>query len=231
MCGAFAFCVPCVCCLRSGLCFETLRLRFAFERSGRTPKVSCSLNGTPVKIVNFHMVGCSSHGSVEDKDWDSKLTPAIKEAAIVELARLYGGGASKPITIIGGTSTSRRGRRRSAARATRPSRRTGTEKLGWGLGICARPQAPARLKLPVASSIPRAFARTSPLRVQRDAKARGATRATGGWCLAPRSLSWTCATGAWLTPATEPDAGWTPTNFVPTFFHDERETNPAWTSS
>ena len=87
---------------RPPLCLETLRLRVAFERSGRTPKVSCSLNGTPVKIANFHIVGCSSHGSVEDKDWDSKLTPAIKEAAIVELARLYGGGASKPITIIGG---------------------------------------------------------------------------------------------------------------------------------
>ena len=50
-CGAFAFCVPFVCCLRSGLCFETLRLRFAFVRSGRTPKVSCSLNGTRAKIV------------------------------------------------------------------------------------------------------------------------------------------------------------------------------------
>ena len=35
----------------------------------------------------------------------------IKELSIVALARLYGGGASQPITIIGGTSTSRRGRR------------------------------------------------------------------------------------------------------------------------
>ena len=48
------------------------------------------------------------------------------------------------------------------------------------------------------------------------------------------------AAGAWLTPATEPDArlcgldwqnmlklppGWTPTNFVPTFFHDEPDPN------
>ena len=88
-CGAFAFCVPFVCCLRSGLCFETLRLRFAFERSGRTPKVSCSLNGTRVT------------GSIDGRDWHSKLTPDIKDAAIAELGRLYGGGASKPITLIG----------------------------------------------------------------------------------------------------------------------------------
>ena len=98
----FACCVPFVCWLRSGLCFETLCSRFAFERSGRTPKVSYSLNGTRVKIVNCHMVGGSATGSIEGRDWDSKLTSAIKDAAIAELARLYGGGASKPITLIGG---------------------------------------------------------------------------------------------------------------------------------
>ena len=105
-CGAFACCAPCVCCLRSGLCFETLRLRFAFVRSGRTPKVSCSLNGARAKIVNFHLVSSKAKLSFEGKDCDSKLTPAIKGAAIVELARRYGGGgASKPIILIGGTST------------------------------------------------------------------------------------------------------------------------------
>ena len=51
---------------------------------------------------------------------------------------------------------------------------------------------------------------------------------------------WDYATGAWQTPATEPDArlvgldwqnmlklpaGWTPTNFVPTFYHDEPDPN------
>ena len=54
------------------------------------------------------------------------------------------------------------------------------------------------------------------------------------------ACTWDHATGAWLTPATEPDArlcgldwrnmlnlppGWTPTNFVPTFFHDEPDPN------
>ena len=84
------------------LCLETLRLRFAFERSGRTPKVSCSLDGTRAKMVNYHMVGGSASGSMEGKEWSSRLTPAIKDAAIAELARRYGGGASKPITIIAG---------------------------------------------------------------------------------------------------------------------------------
>ena len=51
---------------------------------------------------------------------------------------------------------------------------------------------------------------------------------------------WDYSTGMWRTPATEPDArlhvldwqnmlklppGWTPTNFVPTFFHDEPDAN------
>ena len=51
---------------------------------------------------------------------------------------------------------------------------------------------------------------------------------------------WDYSTGMWRTPATEPDArlrgldwqnmlhlgpGWTPTNFVPTFFHDEPDPN------
>ena len=51
---------------------------------------------------------------------------------------------------------------------------------------------------------------------------------------------WDYSTGMWRTPATEPDAGlrgldwqnmlklppgWTLTNFVPTFFHDEPEPN------
>ena len=54
------------------------------------------------------------------------------------------------------------------------------------------------------------------------------------------ACTWDHATGAWLTPATEPDAGlwnypwqnmlklppgWTPTSFVPTFFHDEPDPN------
>ena len=54
------------------------------------------------------------------------------------------------------------------------------------------------------------------------------------------ACTWDHATGAWLTPATEPDArlcgldwrnmlklppGWTPTNFVPTFFPDEPDAN------
>ena len=89
-------------CLRSGLCFETLRLRFACVRSGRTPKVSCSLNGTRAKIVNCHLVNGSAQGTMEGQPWDSKLTPTIKDEAIAELARRYGGGASEPITLIGG---------------------------------------------------------------------------------------------------------------------------------
>ena len=54
------------------------------------------------------------------------------------------------------------------------------------------------------------------------------------------ACTWGDAIGAWLTPATEPDArlcgmdwrnmlklppGWTPTSFVPTFFHDEPDPN------
>ena len=119
---------------------ETLRLRFAFERSGRAPKVSCSLNGTRAKIVNYHMVGGSASGSMEGKEWSSRLTPAIKDAAIAELARRYGGGASKPITIIAGDFTLKK-----------QEEKTLHKKLGWGLGICARPQTPARLKLRFAS--------------------------------------------------------------------------------
>ena len=65
-CGAFAFPVPFVCCLRSGLWFETLRLRFACERSGRTPKVSCSFNGKEALIVNCHLVS-SGGGGGENK--------------------------------------------------------------------------------------------------------------------------------------------------------------------
>ena len=116
-CGAFACCVPFACCLRTGLCFETLRLRFAFVRSGRTPKVSCSLNGTGAQIVNYHMVSGSAKPSIEGRDCVSKLTAAVKDAAITELARRYGGGASQPITLIGGTSTSRRRRRCFSSRS------------------------------------------------------------------------------------------------------------------
>ena len=54
------------------------------------------------------------------------------------------------------------------------------------------------------------------------------------------ACAWDDAIGAWLTPATEPDArlcgmdwrnmlklppGWTPTSFVPTFFRDEPDAN------
>ena len=54
------------------------------------------------------------------------------------------------------------------------------------------------------------------------------------------ACTWDDAIGAWLTPATEPDArlcgmdwrnmlnlppGWTPTSFVPTFFHAEPDPN------
>ena len=54
------------------------------------------------------------------------------------------------------------------------------------------------------------------------------------------ACTWGHATRAWLTPVTEPDArlcgmdwrnmlklppGWTPTSFVPTFFHDEPDSN------
>ena len=54
------------------------------------------------------------------------------------------------------------------------------------------------------------------------------------------ACTWDHGTGAWLTPATGPDArlcgmdwqnmlklppGWTPTSFVPTFFHDEPDPN------
>ena len=61
-CGAFAFPIPFVCCLRSGLWFETLRLRFAREHSGRTPKVSCSFNGKEALIVNCHLVSSGGGG-------------------------------------------------------------------------------------------------------------------------------------------------------------------------
>ena len=54
-------------------------------RSGRTPRVSCSLNGTRAKIVNCHMVSGSAKVSTEGKDCVSKLAPAIKGAAITEL--------------------------------------------------------------------------------------------------------------------------------------------------
>ena len=149
-CDAFAFCVPFVCCLRSGggasqpitLIGEALRLRFAFVRSGRTPKVSCSLNGTRVKIVNCHMVsGGNAKLSFEGKDCVLKLTPEIKDAAITELARRYGGGASQPITLLGGDFNLKKKEEKLLA-----------TKLCRGLGICARPHAPARLKLRIASS-------------------------------------------------------------------------------
>ena len=81
---------------------DPLALRCAFVRSGRTPKVSCSLNGTRAKIVNCHQVSGSAQGCLEGKLWKSDLTQAIKDAAITELARRYGGGASEPITLIGG---------------------------------------------------------------------------------------------------------------------------------
>ena len=78
---AFRLCVVCVLvCV-----FDTRRLRFAFVRSGRTPKVSCSLNGTRAKIVNFHLVSGNAKLSFEGKDCVSKLTPAIKDVAITEL--------------------------------------------------------------------------------------------------------------------------------------------------
>ena len=126
---------------RPPLCLETLRVRVAFERSGRPPKVSCSLNGTRVKIVNCHMVsGGNAKLSFEGKDCVLKLTPEIKDAAITELARRYGGGASQPITIIAGDFNLKNREERVLHK-----------KLGWGLGICARPQTPARLKLRFAS--------------------------------------------------------------------------------
>ena len=65
-CGAFAVSVPFVCCLRSGLWFETLRLRFACERSGRTPKVSCSFNGKEALIVNCHLVSSGGGGKKKE---------------------------------------------------------------------------------------------------------------------------------------------------------------------
>ena len=70
--------------------------------SGRTPKASCSLNGTRAKTVNCQLVNGSAQGTMEGQPWDSKLTPTIKDEAIAELARRYGGGASEPITLIGG---------------------------------------------------------------------------------------------------------------------------------
>ena len=79
-------------------------------------------------------------GSMEGEEWSSRLTPAIKDAAIAELARRYGGGASKPITIIAGDFNLKK-----------QEEKTLHKKLGWGLGICARPQTPARLKLRFAS--------------------------------------------------------------------------------
>ena len=117
-------------------------MRFAFERSGRTPKVSCSLNGTRAKIVNYHMDGCSASGSMEGKEWPSRLTPAIKDAAIAVLARRYGGGASEPITIIAGDFN---------LKTREEVEKTLHMMHGWGLGICARPPTPARLKLRFAS--------------------------------------------------------------------------------
>ena len=41
-------------------------------------------------------------GTMEGQPWGAKLTPTIKDEAIAELARRYGGGASEPITLIGG---------------------------------------------------------------------------------------------------------------------------------
>ena len=156
-CGAFAFCVPFVCCLRTELCFETRRLRFAFVRSGRTPKVSCSLNGTGAQIVNYHMVSGSAKPSIEGRDCLSRLTPAAKDGAITELARLYGGGASKPITLIGGDFNLKKN-----------EEQTLVTKLCRGLGICARPHAPAHLKLRIASSsMPCAGIFRAPLRGHR----------------------------------------------------------------
>ena len=91
-------------------------------------------------MVNYHMVGGSASGSMEGKAWSSRLTPAIKDAAIAELARRYGGGASEPITIIAGDFNLKNREEKVLHK-----------KLGWGLGICARPQTPARLKLRFAS--------------------------------------------------------------------------------
>ena len=123
-CGAFAVSVPFVCCLRSGLWFETLRLRFACERSGRTPKVSCSFNGKEALIVNCHLVSSGGGGGeqrklkpymLDGRECVLRLTQDIKEAVVRQLAGRYGGGASKPITIIGGgTSTSSTRMRRSS---------------------------------------------------------------------------------------------------------------------
>ena len=104
--------------------------------------VSCSLYGARAKIANYHMVGGSASGSMEGKEWSSRLTPAIKDAAIAELARRYGGGASKPITIIAGDFN---------LKTQEEVEKTLHMMHGWGLGICARPQTPARLKLRFAS--------------------------------------------------------------------------------
>ena len=77
-------------------------LKVVSWNSGPARKVSCSLNGTRAKIVNCHLVNGSAQGTMEGQPWDSKLTPTIKDEAIAELARRYGGGASEPITLIGG---------------------------------------------------------------------------------------------------------------------------------
>ena len=79
---------------------------------------------------------------MEGQPWDSKLTPTIKDEAIAELARRYGGGASKPITIIAGDFN---------LKTREEVEKTLHMMHGWGLGICARPQTPARLKLRFAS--------------------------------------------------------------------------------
>ena len=84
---------------------------------------------------------------MEGQPWDSKLTPTIKDEAIAELARRYGGGASEPITLIGGDFNLKKKEEQLLRK-----------KFCRGLGICARPHAPARLKLPIAPPMPHAFA-------------------------------------------------------------------------
>ena len=70
------------------------------------------------------------------------MTQSIKGAAITALARRYGGGASEPITIIAGGFN---------LKTQEEVEKTLRMMHGWGLGICARPQTPARLKLRFAS--------------------------------------------------------------------------------
>ena len=127
---AFRVCVVCVlvCVLKPCACVLHLsvpveHLRSAVPSTARGSRLSMPSGGAT--------------GSIDGRDWHSKLTPDIKDAAIAELGRLYGGGASKPITYFN---------------LKKKEEQLLARKLSWGLGICARPHAPARLKLRIASS-------------------------------------------------------------------------------